>query len=63
MGMMDGWHTYWTDLSAYTPENRVPQEERCFKCDRLRIHDVGTDDECRAGLCGDCCKQLREVAA
>jgi hypothetical protein len=40
------------------PEMRsVPIDERCWRCDIERMHRG-----CEAGLCEDCCRELRSAA-
>lgn len=57
--MMDGWYGYWHDtMTRPQYEWHVPAEERCWKCDRRRLHDG-----CHAGLCRECCEALKDVAA
>lgn len=36
----------------------VPIAERCWRCDRAKMHDG-----CAAGLCETCCRELKRASA
>ena len=61
---------HWSDLMGRwgdygyrdVPDFAIPAEQRCWRCVARPIHNYGTDQECAASLCEQCCTDLRSVA-